>query len=143
MRLNNSHPIYKLLGVPTRQSLSPPTHATSNSFLTRVRALSESLCSANFPILCDPTFAEEVDGLEELSDPFVCVDVDVSQAVRVYTDGSALPNPGPCGCGVFFQFGSWRYSFSQYVGIGSNLMAELKALQLMLECLLSNREDFP
>ena len=74
-----------------------------------------------------------------LPDPFPNSDVirNCSRAIQVFTDGSAQPNPGPCGSGVFVRYGRQQWRLSRYVGIGSNLMAELRALQLVLENLLS------
>ena len=65
------------------------------------------------------------------------------QIVTVFTDGSARPNPGPCGCGVLILGPAGECRLSRYVGIGSNLMAELCALQLALEKLLSMNVCFP
>ena len=55
------------------------------------------------------------------------------QDAVVYTDGSALPNPGKIGLGVAFVLGGEPRPEGQPIGIGSILTAELCALRYALE----------
>lgn len=139
VRLDDVHPLHSL--VTSRDHLSPRTHAPSNSFHSRTRALSRALFRGHFQILGEHKFAEPLPTFFSLSYPpfsnAAQSECKSDQVVRVFTDGSARPNPGPCGCGVLIQTGSQEWNVSRYVGIGSNLMAELAALQLALEELLS------
>jgi ribonuclease HI len=48
--------------------------------------------------------------------------------IVVYTDGGASPNPGPCGIGVVILDRSERREISEYLGDGTNNIAELTAV---------------
>jgi ribonuclease HI len=48
--------------------------------------------------------------------------------IIVYADGACSGNPGPAGIGVVLQDGSVRKELSQYLGQGTNNIAELTAL---------------
>jgi ribonuclease HI len=48
--------------------------------------------------------------------------------IIVYADGACSGNPGPAGIGVVVQDGSVRRELSQYLGEGTNNIAELTAL---------------
>jgi ribonuclease HI len=50
----------------------------------------------------------------------------------IYTDGSAIPNPGNIGYGVVLLSTREHRTFSKHLGIGSNLTAELCGLQRAL-----------
>ena len=125
-RLSSSHPIYTVL--TDRAHLPSLTHAPSNSFFSRVTALSKRLFRDRFCVLADPSFAESLPlPAFPVSPSFrnpETIDFQSNQVVRVYTDGSAQPNPGPCGSGVLIQEGGCERTLSKFVGIGSNLMAE-------------------
>ncbi|MDB4955959.1 MAG: ribonuclease [Myxococcales bacterium] len=49
-------------------------------------------------------------------------------AVHVWTDGGARPNPGPCGLGVVIVDGDTRKEISEFLGTGTNQIAELTAI---------------
>ena len=57
--------------------------------------------------------------------------------VVVYTDGSAVPNPGKIGLGVSACFGGQTTTYGTPIGIGSNITAELCAISSALEHILS------
>ena len=127
--------------------MSPKTHAPSNSFHTRISAFSRTLLRDQFQILGERHFAEPLPTPFSVtwppfssSEQSECKDF---QIVTVFTDGSARPNPGPCGCGVLIQGPEGECRLSRYVGIGSNLMAELCAIQIALEKVLSTNVRFP
>ena len=61
----------------------------------------------------------------------------VVHPVCVYTDGSATSGVGRCASSVFIRFGSEERELSEYVGVGSILMAELFAMRMALRHLLS------
>jgi ribonuclease HI len=56
-------------------------------------------------------------------------------AVHVWTDGGCIPNPGPCGIGVVIVDGKQRREISEYLGMGTNNIAELTAIVRGLEAL--------
>jgi ribonuclease HI len=54
-------------------------------------------------------------------------------AIHVWTDGGCVPNPGPCGIGVVVLDGKQRREISEYLGMGTNNIAELTAIMRGLE----------
>ena len=57
------------------------------------------------------------------------------QVIRVFTDGSANPNPGRAGAGAVVCTSIVTYMLSEPVGIASALTAELKAIEMSLNFL--------
>ena len=55
--------------------------------------------------------------------------------ICVFTDGASSGNPGPSGIGVVLRFGEHEKEISEYIGIGTNNVAELKAIQAGLSAL--------
>jgi ribonuclease HI len=53
-------------------------------------------------------------------------------AVIVYTDGACTGNPGPMGIGVVIVDGKERKELSEYLGVGTNNIAELTAIERAL-----------
>jgi ribonuclease HI len=57
-----------------------------------------------------------------------------SQATFVaYTDGACSGNPGPAGLGVVLLHGASRRELSEYLGVGTNNVAELTAILRAIE----------
>lgn len=56
-----------------------------------------------------------------------------SDAVIVYTDGACTGNPGPMGVGVVILDGKERRELSEFLGHGTNNIAELTAIVRALE----------
>ena len=55
--------------------------------------------------------------------------VDVpANAIHVWTDGGANPNPGPAGIGVVIVDGGKHHELSEFLGQGTNQIAELTAI---------------
>jgi ribonuclease HI len=54
-------------------------------------------------------------------------------AIHVWTDGGCVPNPGPCGIGVVIVDGQATKELSEYLGEGTNNVAELTAILRGLE----------
>lgn len=54
-------------------------------------------------------------------------------AVHLYTDGACTGNPGPMGIGVVLLDGDERRELSEYLGVGTNNIAELTAILRGLE----------
>ncbi|WP_433933982.1 ribonuclease HI [Sorangium cellulosum] len=54
-------------------------------------------------------------------------------AVIVYADGACSGNPGPAGLGVVINDGGRRIELSEYLGTGTNNIAELTAILRALE----------
>ncbi|HEY3803829.1 MAG TPA: RNase H family protein [Kofleriaceae bacterium] len=53
-------------------------------------------------------------------------------AIQVWTDGGAAPNPGPSGAGVVIVDGGKHTEISQFLGEGTNQTAELSAILIGL-----------
>lgn len=53
--------------------------------------------------------------------------------IMVWTDGACSGNPGPMGIGVVVTEGAWRQEASEYLGVGTNNIAELVAIERGLE----------
>jgi ribonuclease HI len=67
-----------------------------------------------------------------------CVIEELTEAgspVIVYTDGACTGNPGPMGIGVVIMDGKERTEISEYLGTGTNNIAELTAIKRALEAL--------
>jgi ribonuclease HI len=54
-------------------------------------------------------------------------------AIIAYTDGACSGNPGPAGLGVVVIDGDRRVEISEYLGVGTNNIAELTALERAME----------
>ena len=54
-------------------------------------------------------------------------------AVVVYADGACSGNPGPCGLGVVLVDGATQIELSEYLGVGTNNIAELTAVLRAVE----------
>jgi ribonuclease HI len=57
----------------------------------------------------------------------------VGDAIQVWTDGACTGNPGPAGLGVVIIDGKHRVELSEYLGEGTNNIAELMAILRGLE----------
>jgi len=55
-----------------------------------------------------------------------------ADAIHVWTDGGAAPNPGPSGAGVVIVDGTQTVELSEFLGPGTNQTAELTAILLGL-----------
>ncbi len=53
--------------------------------------------------------------------------------VEIHTDGACSGNPGPCGYGVVIRDGFHYLEVSQFIGRGTNNIAELTAIKVALE----------
>lgn len=56
-----------------------------------------------------------------------------ANAIHVWTDGGANPNPGPSGIGVVIVDGETHKELSEFLGHGTNQIAELTAILRGLE----------
>lgn len=61
--------------------------------------------------------------------------------ISVYTDGACQPNPGKAGVGAVLLYGDHRREISEYIGEGTNNIAELKAIEIALKAI--KRKDIP
>lgn len=57
-------------------------------------------------------------------------------ALEIWTDGACSGNPGPMGIGVVVIDGAWRDEIGEYLGIGTNNIAELVAIERGVEASL-------
>src|SRR4029077_19725895 len=57
----------------------------------------------------------------------------VAGAVDVWTDGACSGNPGPMGIGVVVIDGATRRELGEYLGVGTNNIAELTAIERGLD----------
>lgn len=53
--------------------------------------------------------------------------------IEIHTDGACSGNPGPCGYGVVVRDGFYYREFQQYIGHGTNNIAELMAIKVALQ----------
>jgi ribonuclease HI len=60
-----------------------------------------------------------------------------ANAIHVWTDGGAAPNPGPSGAGIVIVDGNKTIELSEYLGQGTNQIAELTAILMGLQKLPS------
>jgi len=74
---------------------------------------------------------------EELADEEAPTD----GVIDIHTDGACQGNPGPCSLGVVIRFGPHYKELSQFLGQGTNNIAELTAIKVALESL--KRTDLP
>jgi ribonuclease HI len=63
------------------------------------------------------------------------------EPVVIYTDGSCKGNPGPAGAAALLTFRNREKMVSQYVGEGTNNVAELEAVRLALSMI--KKRGFP
>ena len=63
------------------------------------------------------------------------------EGVIMFTDGASSGNPGPSGIGVVLRFGKHEKEISEYIGLATNNIAELKAIQAGLQAL--KKTDLP
>jgi ribonuclease HI len=61
------------------------------------------------------------------------VETPAGDAIQVWTDGACTGNPGPAGLGVVIIDGKERVELSEYLGEGTNNIAELMAIMRGLE----------
>jgi ribonuclease HI len=59
--------------------------------------------------------------------------------VHIYTDGASSGNPGPSGVGVVLTCGEKRKEISEYIGVATNNIAELTAIQKGLTAVRNRR----
>jgi ribonuclease HI len=57
-------------------------------------------------------------------------------ALEIWTDGACSGNPGPMGIGIVVIDGTWRDEIGEYLGIGTNNIAELVAIERGIEASL-------
>ena len=55
------------------------------------------------------------------------------EGILIFTDGASSGNPGPAGIGVVMRFGKYEKEISEYIGLATNNIAELKAIQAGLQ----------
>jgi ribonuclease HI len=63
------------------------------------------------------------------------------QTIVVYTDGACSGNPGPAGIGVLLQRPEQTVEISEFLGSGTNNIAELTAILRALETLEDDEQD--
>ena len=59
----------------------------------------------------------------------ICTPADWEDKICVFTDGASSGNPGPSGIGILLRYGKHEREISQYIGIATNNIAELKAIE--------------
>jgi ribonuclease HI len=64
-----------------------------------------------------------------------------TEEILIFTDGASSGNPGPAGIGVVLRFGKYEKEISEYIGLATNNIAELKAIQAGL--LAVKKTDLP
>jgi len=64
-----------------------------------------------------------------------------TNAVEIWTDGACSGNPGPMGIGVVVIDGADRREAGEYLGVGTNNIAELTAIERGVELAANDRDD--
>jgi len=67
--------------------------------------------------------------------PSVLRDEPPPESILAYTDGASSGNPGPSGIGIVLRFGSHEKEISKHIGITTNNVAELTAIQAALKAI--------
>lgn len=57
------------------------------------------------------------------------------EEICIFSDGASSGNPGPSGIGVVLRFGEHEKEISEYIGLATNNIAELKAIHAGLQAL--------
>jgi ribonuclease HI len=81
------------------------------------------------PVDSDPPAAEMSEKVKPVAQ------ANGQKKVWVFTDGASSGNPGPSGIGVVLRFGEHAKEISEYIGVATNNVAELKAIQKGLSAL--------
>jgi ribonuclease HI len=63
------------------------------------------------------------------------------EPILIYTDGASSGNPGPAGIGVLLQYKGKTRKISRYIGVSTNNIAELTAIETALSAI--RRTDIP
>ncbi len=71
--------------------------------------------------------------------PTIKLNQDDYGVIHVYTDGASSGNPGPSGIGVVLRCGDQRKEISEYIGVATNNIAELLAIEKGLAAVKSRR----
>src|SRR5262249_59194894 len=72
------------------------------------------------PLADAPPASDDGDGKRPLPQP-------AGEAIVIYTDGACHGNPGPMGIGVVITWGKQRREIGEFIGMGTNNVAELTA----------------
>jgi len=70
-----------------------------------------------------------------LMDPKAPGDGSSSKSIVAFTDGASSGNPGPSGIGIVLRFGSHEKEISKHIGIATNNVAELTAIETALKAI--------
>jgi len=87
------------------------------------------------PLDCEPELAQRTE-----NNPPVAQTAD-KEGILIFTDGASSGNPGPAGIGVVMRFGKYEKEISEYIGLATNNIAELKAIQAGLQAV--KKTDLP
>lgn len=75
-------------------------------------------------------------GIKEAAKRAVATRAHPEGTLIVYADGACSGNPGPCGLGVVMRLGSEQRELSEYLGEGTNNIAELTAVERAAEAVV-------
>ena len=87
------------------------------------------------PLDCDPAAAQPT------SKKTAETQTDDTEEILIFTDGASSGNPGPAGIGVVLRFGKYEKEIAEYIGLATNNVAELKAIEAGL--LAVKKSDLP
>ncbi|AWV89390.1 ribonuclease HI [Bradymonas sediminis] len=129
---NLSGPVDSAGNVAEKKSASAPRKSSSKASAARAKTPRAQMLpgtnSAAIPIQLGPTarvsteVPAELRGYKPVEDGII----------EVYTDGACSGNPGPCGYGLLIRQGSDYREVSEYLGKGTNNIAELMAIGVTL-----------
>ena len=87
------------------------------------------------PLDSDPALTQEIPNNTTVSQ------TGNKEEILIFTDGASSGNPGPAGIGVAMRFGKHEKEISEYIGLATNNIAELKAIEAGLLAL--KKTDLP
>lgn len=63
------------------------------------------------------------------------------ESIQLFTDGACSGNPGPASIGVYLRYNNHEKTYAQYIGIGTNNIAELFAIKEGLKLINNKKHD--
>lgn len=91
----------------------------------------------------DPADQQPIEIAEAPAPAPVADDPTAGAPIIVYTDGACTGNPGPAGIGAVIMNGAERRELSEYLGQGTNNIAELTAILRALEEIPESERNRP
>jgi ribonuclease HI len=112
-------------------NLSKPTDGPTASSKRSSKPVSQQSLGFNDLVWQNPAGEREMS--HELPESLVSLPAPDDGAIEFFTDGACSGNPGPCGYGLTLRDGDEYCEVSQFLGRGTNNIAELYAILVAME----------